>query len=1686
MKKGVASMTKRIGAWILTLVMIAGLVAVPAGEAKAAEDSIGLTIEKPSESTEADDNNNVDVNISSPSGYGTVQDLLDAGYTKFQLKYEVSEYTQASSGTAGIQLYVAWGDKYTYATGGWTNLSSGKSGVLEMDLSEITGKSEELKRFGVQIANVTGAVAYKVSDATLVKGNASQPGGTGGKEPTVSENGENVDGTSMTLSKATGSNDYYDEWSFTFTNQTGADITGIEMVIKTSKEVQPNGYGVSASYDAEVGGIRVYYAGTVRNGETLAASSERKIGYSKQQGETVQRGCYVRAVNCKEEIVTDNNLDLELEYNYAKLLQYSLYFYDANMCGTDVGESSALSWRDDCHTGEASVKKTINGKEYTLDVSGGYHDAGDHVKFGLPQAYSASVLGLGYYYFRDAYDSLGQSAHLKNILDRFAAYFEHCTVLDGDQVVAFCYQVGDGNADHGYWGPAEKQEAAQGERDKDVYLTDSSTPCTDIVAESAAALAIYAAVYQNTDPSNAEKALDYAKKLLNYAESNNKDASAKSQAANFYNGASYNDDLALASIWIHNAIGDSDTTYMNKYNTYVQSCSDGWLLSWDDVSAAAYLAGGSTYANKVESIMSKMKDKDKTPQGFTCVDGSWGSARYNTALQFTGLAYDKLLSKSSYGDWATSQMKYLLGNNNAKQCYVIGYNENDPKHPHHRSASGYDDVNSHKADPMKYTLYGALVGGPNASDNYIDLANEYQYAEVALDYNAAFVGAAAALYLIHQQDGQQSLVTEGLKDVKTYYVKSDDPLEGITLNKKEVSLSVDDTAELNVVLDPITAAYNEISWSCEPSDVVSITDKGKTAVLTALKSGEATITVKVTSEGETYSDTCTVKVVNPVTSFTLEDSDITLEKGEARQLGYTISPEKPDDYTIEWKSENSDVATVKDGKVQAVGKGVTTITATLKSGSQIFTEECKVTVTVPLESISMAPKTLELQLHGDNSTAKLAVTPIPKDAVLGDVQWSVSPKDVVAIEEDGSGTSVKITAVAKGEAVITATAGGKSVKCSVTVTNSVTEIRLPATLEVLISEIDDNPIDLSEQLEYIPEGADRQKVKWTSSDPDAIQVDSDGKVTIEKKEKGVTAEITAVLESNEDIKAVCTISIVGTPVESITVTPKKMYLSLEHTKSLTATVTPEDADNAGNIKWVSLNPDVASVDDKGKVTALKEGEAEIQASAGNKKASCTVTVLDPYTIDVSKLGDPEYADALVSDDNSPTVSYDSENKKLTLKEPQPSKYTITGENDEVTIVTGGKEEYDVTLKDVTVKQVDVSASTKGKMHIEGQVTVKEGIVAGKADVEIDGTGTLECPYIETEGSVTIKDVTLKADASATEKPAISGKDVTIENATVDAVGGKSSPAIQADENLTITGGKVTAKAGETAPALTGQEVVMENKSEVDVDTEENQKAIVADRIVIDDATVEKDGAPAPDDIYSVSPIDGNGNPVNDPSDSGDDPSESGNDMPKPGGNISEPDSDMPDSGDDDISDPDDDVIEAEDLVVTANVKGVSNISAKGTLKLAPKKTMTLKVSFLPAGAETEKVTFKSSNLKVAKVSSKGKITAGKKAGKATITVKSDSFKKTFKVQVMKKAVSKIKIKAPKTTIKKKKTVKLKAVLSPGKKLASNTVYWKSSNKKIATVSSKGVVKGIKKGKVKITAIATDGSGKKKTITIRVK
>lgn len=164
---------------------------------------------------------------------------------------------------------------------------------------------------------------------------------------------------------------------------------------------------------------------------------------------------------------------------------------------------------------------------------------------------------------------------------------------------------------------------------------------------------------------------------------------------------------------------------------------------------------------------------------------------------------------------------------------------------------------------------------------------------------------------------------------------------------------------------------------------------------------------------------------------------------------------------------------------------------------------------------------------------------------------------------------------------------------------------------------------------------------------------------------------------------------------------------------------------------------------------------------------------------------------------------------------------------------------------------------------------------------------------------------------------------------------------------------------------------------------------------------------------------------------------------------------------------------------------VTNLPS-GTLTLKKGKSKTLKVSVSTSNSKvSKKVVFKSSNTKVATVSSKGKITA-KKNGTAKITVSS-------KVNAKKKTVITVKVGTPvtKVTLNKKtakitqgKKIKLKATLTP-KKASNKKVIWASSNKKIAKVSSNGTVTAVKKGSATITATAADGSGKKSSCKITV-
>lgn len=502
-----------------------------------------------------------------------------------------------------------------------------------------------------------------------------------------------------------------------------------------------------------------------------------------------------------------NQMDYnEIDRNWAKLLQYSMFFYDANMCGTDVSENNLLPWRGDCHIYDAEVPLNSTAtnlsdafiQQYSdildpdgdglVDVSGGFHDAGDHVKFGLPEAYAASTVSWGYYEFREAYEKTGQAEHIETICRYFCDYFIRSTFRDENgEVIAFCYQVGDGAIDHAYWQAPEIDAMS-----RPAWFATEAIPTTDNVSESAAALAINYYNFLDTDPEYAEKCLDYAKALFDFAEKHEKAVGKGADGpASFYTSSKWEDDYSFAGCWLY--LITLDHSYLEAILPYVDYYAPpGYVLCWNDMWNGVSIllgriqdiypdvteeyrtaAGRNPYeeidfwymeAKALHTYIEGKKGK-LTPEGYFYLD-TWGSARYNTAAQFCALVYDKYNNgKDKYSDdpfedyafsnWALGQMEYLIGDNSIHRCYVVGYGDNAAKFPHHRAASGLtmaEDPADHK-----HVLYGALVGGPDGDDKHNDVTNDYIYNEVTIDYNAAFVGACAGLYLF---DGDETMLPE--------------------------------------------------------------------------------------------------------------------------------------------------------------------------------------------------------------------------------------------------------------------------------------------------------------------------------------------------------------------------------------------------------------------------------------------------------------------------------------------------------------------------------------------------------------------------------------------------------------------------------------------------------------------------------------------------------------------------------------------------------------------------------------------------------------------------------------------------------------------------------------------------------------------------------------------------------------
>ncbi len=433
--------------------------------------------------------------------------------------------------------------------------------------------------------------------------------------------------------------------------------------------------------------------------------------------------------------------------DYAEALQKSLYFYDAQRSGR-LPSDFRVEWR-----GDSGLE---DGADVGVDLTGGYYDAGDGVKFGLPMASSMTLLSWGGIEFAEGFERSGQLAGLRDAV----RWGTDWLMKAHPEANVFYAQVGRGDLDHAFWGPPEQMRMA-----RPAFKVDAENPGSDVAGEASAALASAAILFRDAgEEAYAARCLDHAKRLFSFAErfrGTYTDVIVDARA--YYNSYSgYEDELAWSAAWLAKATGEAG--YLAKAREFYANVRDRepmtWTHTWDDkrygvAILLAELTGDRKYFEDVNrwlnywTVGENGKRIATTSGGLAWLD-QWGSLRYAANTAFLALIYANIPGADNaerYREFAVRQIRYILGDNPAGRSYVVGFGNNPPRNPHHRGAHGSTSNNISEPADNRHVLYGALVGGPSApdDDSYSDERTNYITNEVALDYNAGFTGALAAL-----------------------------------------------------------------------------------------------------------------------------------------------------------------------------------------------------------------------------------------------------------------------------------------------------------------------------------------------------------------------------------------------------------------------------------------------------------------------------------------------------------------------------------------------------------------------------------------------------------------------------------------------------------------------------------------------------------------------------------------------------------------------------------------------------------------------------------------------------------------------------------------------------------------------------------------------------------------------------
>ncbi|CAM6007589.1 unnamed protein product [Sphagnum balticum] len=491
---------------------------------------------------------------------------------------------------------------------------------------------------------------------------------------------------------------------------------------------------------------------------------------------------------------------------YTVAFHKSLLFFDAQKSGR-LPPSNNISWR-----GTSAVRDGSDaiGASPT-DLTGGFYDAGDNIKFGFPGAYAMTLLSWSAIEYAEKYKAAGEFDHVKEIIKWGTDYIMKTFNISSTNIQTVFAQVGAGNDsvsnDHSCWERPEDMDYA-----RPAYAVSSGP---DLGGEMAAALAAASIVFKADSPTYSSKLLMAARNIYTFARDGGKRSRFVTQLPPgeqvFYNSTGYWDEYVWGGAWLYYATGNS--TYLSLVTNPILAAHAGakgggpWfgVFSWDNKLAGAqvlltrlhilqspgypYEAQLLQYWNETNTVMCSylpnFKRFNRTRGGLLELNHGGGQPlQYVVNAAFLSALYADYLGAADVPSWncgpyafaveslrnfSRNQIDYILGKNPLNMSYVVGYGNKYPKQVHHRAASipkngvryGCQQGREwlYKNAPNPHVIEGAMVGGPNSQDQYKDHRDSYGQAEPTVAGNAGLTAALIAL----------STVTSGGIDPNTMF-----------------------------------------------------------------------------------------------------------------------------------------------------------------------------------------------------------------------------------------------------------------------------------------------------------------------------------------------------------------------------------------------------------------------------------------------------------------------------------------------------------------------------------------------------------------------------------------------------------------------------------------------------------------------------------------------------------------------------------------------------------------------------------------------------------------------------------------------------------------------------------------------------------------------------------------------------